>query len=184
MMSQQSITRRQALLAGPLSLAAAISVARADEPEPEVTIVEFNDAGQKTAMVRVKKVIHTEAEWRKLLTLQQLYVARKGNSDVPYYGTYFKLHDAGIYRCICCGTAVFSSTAKFDHRSGFPCFKEPIAEENIYTRLNTEEGPKQVEVRCKRCDGHLGYVFNDGPEPAHLRYTMSESALKFVPLAK
>jgi len=184
MMFQQSITRRRVLAAGPLALAAAISAARADEEVPEVTIVEFNDAGQKTGAVRVKKVIHTEGEWRKLLTLKQLYVARKGASDVPYYGTYFKLHDAGIYRCICCGTAVFSSEAKFDHRSGFACFKEPIAEENVYTRLNMEEGPRQVEVLCKRCDGHLGYVYNDGPEPAHLRYTMSESALKFVPLAK
>lgn len=178
---QQPISRRHALLAGPLSLAAAVSVAWASEPEAEVTIVEFNDAGKKTGVVRVKKLVHTEAEWRKILTLKQLYVTRKGNSDLPFYGTYFKLQDPGIYRCICCGTAVFSSDSKFVSPSGFPCFTAPIAEENVRTRLDTEEELKRIEVLCKRCNAHLGYLYNDGPEPTHMRYCMNESALRFVP---
>jgi peptide-methionine (R)-S-oxide reductase len=177
------MTRRRALFVTPLSFAAMVSLASADESEPEVTIVEFNDAGEKTGAVRVKKIVHTEAEWRKLLTLQQLYVTRKQMSDLAFYGTYFKLHDAGLYRCLCCGTAVFSSDAKFDSKSGFPCFSAPIAEENIRTRLDADEEPKRVEVLCKRCDAHLGFVYNDGPEPAHLRYSVNESALRFVPRA-
>jgi peptide-methionine (R)-S-oxide reductase len=179
----QETTRRQALLRA-LSLAGAVSIARAEDPDAEVTIVEFNDAGKKIGPVKVKKVFKTEDEWRKVLTLQQLYVTRKQQSDLPYYGTYFKLHDAGLYRCICCSNAVFSSDAKFDSPSGLPCFTAPIAEENVRTHVDTSEEPRRVEVLCKRCDAHLGFVFNDGPEPTHLRYCANESAMKFIPRPK
>ena len=167
-----------------LAFGAAFPLALAADAEPEVSIMEFNDAGEKTGLVSVKKVAHTEAEWRKLLTLQQFYVTRKGNSDLPYYGSYFKLHDAGIYRCLCCGTAVFSSTAKFESKSGFPCFSAPIAEENIHTFVDLAEEPKRVDVICKRCDAHLGYEYNDGPAPTQLRYAVNQSSLKFVPFKK
>jgi peptide-methionine (R)-S-oxide reductase len=172
------ITRR--CLVKSLALSAVVRMARSEAPEPEVTIVEFNDAGEKTGAVRVKKLQHTEAEWRKLLTLQQFYVTRKGTSDLAFYGNYFKTHEVGLYRCLCCGTAVFSSETKFDSRSGFPCFSAPVADENIRTNVDTAEEPKRVEVICKRCDAHLGYVYNDGPEPTHLRYAINQSALKFV----
>lgn len=177
------ITRRQALL-GSLSFGAAVSVALAEDPIPEVAIVEFNDAGEKTGVVQVQKIRRTEAEWRKLLTLQQFYVTRKGQSDLAFYGTYFKLKEPGLYRCVCCGTAVFSSETKFDNKNGFACFTAPLAEENIRTNVDAAEEPKRVDVICKRCDAHLGYVYNDGPEPTHLRYTLSESALRFVPFKK
>jgi peptide-methionine (R)-S-oxide reductase len=181
-MLELQISRRA--LMGSLAIAASVSLARSDDSEAEVTIVEFNDAGEKTGAVRVKKVAHTEEEWRKLLTLQQFYVTRKGSSDLQYYGTYFKLHDAGLYRCICCANAVFSSETKFDSRSGFPCFSAPIAQENIRTNVDPTEEPKRVDVICKRCDAHLGYEYNDGPEPTHLRYCINESAVKFIPLKK
>ena len=179
-MLEQTITRRRALLIAPFSLAGFVSITRGDDSVPEVTIVEFNDAGEKTGVTRVKKILRTEAEWRKLLTLQQFYVTRKETSDLAFYGTYFKLHDPGLYRCLCCGTAVFSSDAKFDSKSGFPCFSAPIAEENIRTRVDEVEQPKRTEVLCRRCDAHLGYLYNDGPAPSHLRYSMNESALTFV----
>src|SRR5271155_3190157 len=137
MMLKQHITRRS--LVNFLAFAAAAPIALAEDSEPEVTIVEFNDAGERTGVTHVKKVMHTEAEWRKLLTLQQFYVTRKGTSDLPYYGTYFKLHDAGLFRCLCCGTAVFSSTSKFDSKTGFACFSAPIAEENIHTFVDLAE---------------------------------------------
>jgi peptide-methionine (R)-S-oxide reductase len=176
------ITRRSLIRS--LAVAASVSRARPSDSEAEVTIVEFNDAGEKTGAVRVKKIAHTEAEWRKLLTLQQFYVTRKGASDLAYYGTYFKLRDAGLYRCICCANAVFSSEAKFDSKSGFACFSAPIAEENIRTYVDPTDEPKRVDVICKRCDAHLGYQYNDGPEPAHLRYAINESAVKFIPRPK
>lgn len=181
-MLQRDITRRSLL--GSFAVAVSVSVARPSDSEVEVTIVEFNDAGEKTGAVRVKKIAHTEAEWRKLLTLQEFYVTRKGTSDLQYYGTYFKLHDAGVYRCLCCGNAVFSSEAKFDSKTGFPCFSAPIAEENIRTNVDPTEQPKRVDVICKRCDAHLGFQYDDGPEPTHLRYCINESAVKFIPLKK
>lgn len=176
------MTRR--LLLRSFAIAVSVSPARPSDSEAEVTIVEFSDAGEKTGAVRVKKIAHTEAEWRKLLTLQQFYVTRKGTSDLAYYGTYFKLHDAGLYRCICCASAVFSSELKFDSKSGYACFSAPIAEENIRTNVDPTEEPKRVDVICKRCDAHLGYQYNDGPEPTHLRYCINESAVKFIPRPK
>ena len=182
--SGPAFSRRGVMLAAPFVLVAAFSRAKGEEPEPEVTIVEFTDAGKRIGEARVKKVAHTEAEWRKLLTLQQFYVTRKGNSDLHHYGTYFKLHDAGIYRCVACANAVFSSDAKFDSPSGFASFRAPIAEENVYTHVDPAELPKVDGVYCKRCDSHLGALYHDGPEPAKTRYSISESALHFVPLAK
>ena len=79
---------------------------------------------------------------------------------------------------------MFSSETKFDDKNGFACFSAPLAEQNIRTNVDTAEEPKRVYVICKRCDAHLGYVYNDGPEPTHLRYTLSESALRFVPFKK
>jgi peptide-methionine (R)-S-oxide reductase len=181
-MSLMRITRRSLLKS--LTFGAALPLALGADDESEVSIMEFNDAGEKTGLVRVKRVAHTEAEWRKLLTLQQFYVSRKHTSDLPYYGSYFKLHDAGIYRCVCCETAVFSSSAKFDSRSGFPCFSAPIAEENIHTFMDPAEEPKRIDVLCKRCDAHLGYEYNDGPPPTQLRYALNQSSLKFVPFKK
>lgn len=172
------------LLLKSLAFAAALPIAWSEESEPEVTIVEFNDAGEKIGSARVKKVLHTEAEWRKLLTLQQFYVTRKGISDLAYYGTYFKLHDAGLYRCLCCANAVFSSETKFDSKTGFACFSSAVAEENVRTYVDLAEEPKRVDVICKRCDAHLGYEYNDGPAPTHLRYAINESAVKFIPLKK
>src|SRR5580658_6913477 len=142
-MLQLPMTRRS--LVKSLAFAAAIPIARSEDLEAEVTIVEFNDAGEKTGVVHVKKVVHSEAEWRKMLTLKQFYVTRKVSSDLAYYGSYFKLHDAGVYRCICCANAVFSSEAKFDSKSGFPCFSAPIAEENIRTSVDLSEEPKRVD---------------------------------------
>ncbi len=182
-MLKEQITRRQALLTS-LSFGAVVSIAWGEDSEPEVTIVEFNDAGEKTGAARVKKILHKEAEWRNLLTLQQFYVTRKGATDLAFYGKYFKQTDAGLYRCLCCGTAAFSSEAKFESKSGFPCFSAPIAAENIRTNVDMAEEPKRVEVLCVRCAAHLGFVYNDGPEPSNLRYCMNESALKFVPLKK
>src|SRR5262249_23459522 len=150
-------TRRQALAAA-LSFCASAFRAFADDPDPEVTIVEFNNAGKKTGAVKVKKIRRTEAEWRALLSPQQYYVTRNAPSDLASYGSSYNLPDPGLSRCICCGTAVFSSDAKFDGKNGFPSFTAPIAEENIHTNVDASEEPKRVDVRCTRCDAHLGFI--------------------------
>jgi len=148
----------------------------------EVTIIEFDDAGQRKGPAPVHKVVRSSGEWRKQLGAEQYYVTRREGTDTAFSGTYYQLHQAGLFRCICCGNALFSSDTKFDSGTGWPSFWAPVAEENIGTRSDFTLLIKRTEVHCIRCDAHLGHLFNDGPEPSYLRYCMNESSLKFVGL--
>lgn len=142
--------------------------------------MEFDDSGQKRGLARVKPLVRSDAEWRKLLTSEQFYVTRRQNTDTPYTGTYYQLHEAGLFRCVGCGTPLFSSETKFDSGTGWPSFWAPVAEENIRSRTDTSMFMKRVEVACVRCGAHLGHVFDDGPPPTHLRYCINESSLRFI----
>ena len=187
-------TRRRALLITPLALAGIVVLATrksreneesgsAGESGEEVTIVEFNDAGRKLGAARVQKVVRSNGEWRKQLNAEQYYVTRQQGTDTAFSGTYFQIHQAGLFRCICCDTAVFSADTKFDSGTGWPSFWAPIAEENVRTRSDFSLLVKRTEVHCTRCDAHLGHVFDDGPEPTGLRYCINESSLRFIPHA-
>jgi peptide-methionine (R)-S-oxide reductase len=187
-------TRRRALLIAPFAFAGiAILWARkswdgedsnsSGESNEEVTIVEFSDEGQKLGPARVKKVVRSSGEWKKQLSSEQYYVTRQQGTDVAFSGTYYQLHQSGIFRCICCDNAVFSADTKFDSGTGWPSFWAPIAEENVRTRSDFSLLVKRTEVHCARCDAHLGHLFNDGPEPTNLRYCMNESSLRFIPRA-
>jgi peptide-methionine (R)-S-oxide reductase len=147
----------------------------------EVTIVEFDDAGRKLAAVVRKKVVRSDGDWRRQLTTQQYWSARRGSTDTPFTGTYYQLGAAGLFRCVCCGNALFSSSAKFDSGTGWPSFSGPAAAENIRSQTDNSLSLERVEVLCQLCDAHLGHVFDDGPPPTNLRYCMNESALRFVP---
>lgn len=129
----------------------------------------------------VSPVVKSDEEWRRLLSPEEFYVARKKGTEPAFAGKYHDCKETGIYRCVCCGTDLFSSDAKFDSGTGWPSFTGPVSELNITTARDTSFGIIRVEVLCRRCGAHLGHVFDDGPPPDHTRYCMNSASLKFVP---
>ncbi len=123
------------------------------------------------------KVTKSEAEWSRELTPEQFEVCRRKGTEQPFSGRYTDCKDEGVYRCSCCGNALFSSEAKFDSGSGWPSFTAPLSEESVTTEADASHGMLRTEVVCRRCDAHLGHVFDDGPAVTGLRFCMNSVAL-------
>jgi peptide-methionine (R)-S-oxide reductase len=135
----------------------------------------MSDADVGRTDSRIEK---SEAEWRRELTPQQYRVLREHGTEPPFTGKYWNEHSAGVYRCAACGNPLFDSTTKFESGTGWPSFYEPIEGGRVDTEVDRSLFMARTEVHCARCGGHLGHVFEDGPQPTGLRYCINSASLK------
>ena len=182
-MTMKHISRRQLFWTGAAALVAArVGAATLSSPKKSatVTIENFSAAGVSQGTAEVDRVVKTDDEWRKQLSRASYQVTRHESTESPGSGEYEKNHEDGLYRCICCDTALYDSKTKFESGTGWPSFWQPISRKNVAEVSDNSFGMRRTAVACKRCDAHLGHVFEDGPRPTGLRYCMNSVALKFV----
>ena len=185
------MTRRALLMTGGAAVATIAlkfrngveTVAAKGSVPKDVRIVQFSDSGQRGDFVICSPCVKTDAEWKRQLSPDSFEVTRHAATERPFSGQYWNNHDKGLYRCICCGTALFSSDTKFESGTGWPSFWQPIAKENVHETSDSSLGMMRTAVSCRLCDAHLGHVFDDGPRPTGLRYCMNSVSLRFVKFA-
>jgi peptide-methionine (R)-S-oxide reductase len=163
------------LAAVPVLAVCAVLLARPDTSPKGVPMTSVSPAASHD------RVVKTEEEWKKILTKEQFTVTRKKGTERAFTGPYWDNHAKGTYVCVCCDLPLFDSETKFESGTGWPSFWQPIAKDAVRTEEDRSFFSVRTEVLCRRCDAHLGHVFDDGPKPTGLRYCMNGTALKFIP---
>ncbi len=168
-----------------LSALAAVGATRSfagtSATDGKVTIMQFSDDGKPLGLVTASKV-NKLAEWKQRLSPLAYKVTREQGTERAFSQPGHDRHEPGLYRCVCCDNALFNANTKYDSRTGWPSFWQPIAAQNVRNVADNLFGMKRTEVQCTLCDAHLGHVFDDGPKPTGLRYCMNTVALRFVPV--
>lgn len=132
----------------------------------------------------MEKIKKSDAEWQKELTPEQFQVMRKAGTEPAFTGKYYKTKEPGTYTCASCGQPLFSSQTKYESGTGWPSFYQPLDSSAVEEHSDSTFGMRRTEVRCSRCDAHLGHVFPDGPRPTGMRYCMNSASLDLKPEEK